>query len=151
MRNWAALRVVYLCISQSPWPLPSLQLYKISAAASHSAIQRLASARPHFCPLPLVTETSNRVSKERERNFSVKSVLMKYLLLLSLCGIFPLPEISLLHLKSIFNILFCYETANRPIYIIKLPEYFIALGFLFIHLFLFWSGPRKKTNYTQTE
>lgn len=97
---------------------------------------------------PQAQKPRNSVSKERERNFGVKCLLMKQLLLLSLHGMFPLTKISFPHLQSILNILFCYETANSPIYVIKLPEY--CFGFFVCLLFLFWSGSRAKTNDTQT-
>lgn len=125
-------------------PLPAPSLSKILWS-----LQQDPSARPkdlHWWALTQAcvpsARTSNGGSTERERHFSAQSVLMKCLPSLSLCGIFPLTSISFHHLYSVFNILLCYKTANRPIYIIKLPEYFIALGFLFA--FWLWFSVRAQ-------
>lgn len=119
----------------------------ISAAGCLSEAEGPAPVSPHSCLRSLRPGTGNSRSPERERLFGAQSVPVKCLLSLSLCGTFPFPRISFYHLYSLFNILFCYKTANRPIYIIKLPEYFIALGFSFG----FESGPRTKINDTQSE
>lgn len=137
--------VLFICALGSPHgPFPLYdsihlcsripQCWKDSISETSSVPASLRAQKP-----------SNSVRQERERDFSVKFVLTKSLLFFSLCGILHLPKINFLHLYSILNIWFCYETANRSICIIKVPEYFIALGFWF------WSGPRAKANDTQTE
>lgn len=129
------LCAVHCCARWSPWPVSPLSVYK-SPQQDPTVLQKDLHQQEfiHACFPSRSRHPTTLVGKERERKFSFTCILMKYLLLLSLCVMVPLMKLSFLHLSSFLNILFCYETARRWIYIIKLPKYFIALVFCFLVL-----------------